>query len=138
MTKYDATSKKPEAPKARQVRVPNKKAAAIPEIDRPVTRIGEPTVKMRRLLRREDSHVGGEDWRISSSPETACWSPDSGSACALRVSIFRCLDLEFELRFIRLLLVTVGRLIESLECCKEGVDLIPMRAESAIVESHTA
>lgn len=64
ITKYAATSKKPGAPKALQVNVPSKNAAAIPEIESPETRIGEPTRKMRRLLRIEDFHVGGVAWMI--------------------------------------------------------------------------
>lgn len=56
---------KPEVPNALQVKVPSKKAETIPERESPATRRGEPIAKMRRLLRSEDSHVGG-DMRITS------------------------------------------------------------------------
>lgn len=62
ITKYEATRRKPDGPKARHVRVPSKKAAAMPDRDKPETRIGMPRMKIRRLLSREDFHVGGEDW----------------------------------------------------------------------------
>lgn len=62
ITKYEATRKNPDGPKARHVRVPSKKAAAMPDRDKPETRIGLPRMKIRRLLSREDCHVGGEDW----------------------------------------------------------------------------
>lgn len=59
-----ATKKNPGGPKALQVRVPKQKAEAMPESESPVTRRGEPTTKMRRLLRRADCHVGGDDWMM--------------------------------------------------------------------------
>lgn len=62
MTKYVATRRNPEEPKARQVRVPSKKAAAMPDSDNPETRIGEPKRKITALLRRAEFHVGGDDW----------------------------------------------------------------------------
>ncbi|PQM39347.1 hypothetical protein Pyn_07485 [Prunus yedoensis var. nudiflora] len=62
MTKYVATKRNPEDPKARQVRVPSKKAAAMPETESPETKIGEPNRKIKRLLRMADCHVGGDDW----------------------------------------------------------------------------
>lgn len=61
MTKYAATRRNPEEPKARHVRVPSKKAAAMPDGDKPETRTGEPTRKITALLRRADFHVGGDD-----------------------------------------------------------------------------
>ncbi len=66
-----ATRRNPEEPKARQVRVPKSKAAAMPARERPETRIGEPRTKMRRLLRRADCHVGGDDWISFSASDTA-------------------------------------------------------------------
>lgn len=61
ITKYVATRRNPEDPKARQVRVPSRKAAPIPESDRPETKSGEPKVKIITLLSKADCHVGGED-----------------------------------------------------------------------------
>lgn len=61
ITKYVATRRNPEDPKALQVRVPSKKAAPIPESDNPETKSGEPKVKMMILLSKADCHVGGED-----------------------------------------------------------------------------
>lgn len=55
-----ATRNRAEGPKARQVREPSKKAAAMPDKDKPATRRGEPTRKMIILLKRADLHVGGE------------------------------------------------------------------------------
>lgn len=68
-----ATRRKPEAPNARQVRVPSKKAAPIPETERPVTRIGDPAMKINILQKRADSHVAGDDWirRIASDAATS-------------------------------------------------------------------
>lgn len=61
MIKKAATSRNPGDPKARQVSVPSKKAATIPENDKPVTKIGEPNRKIKRLASKEDSHVAGDD-----------------------------------------------------------------------------
>lgn len=93
ITKYIATSKKPGAPKALQVNVPSKKAAAIPEIESPETRIGEPTKKMRRLLRIEDVHVGGDAWMILRAPEKDAWKADAEPGRAIEGSILEGLDL---------------------------------------------
>lgn len=56
-----ATRRNPEDPKARQVRVPSRKAAPIPETDKPETKSGEPKVKIITLLSKADCHVGGDD-----------------------------------------------------------------------------
>lgn len=61
MMKYEATKRKPEEAKARQVRLPSKKAATTPERDNPETRIGEPTRKIKAFVRSADSQVGGDD-----------------------------------------------------------------------------
>lgn len=75
ITKYVATSRNPGGPKARHVSVPSKKAAAMPEGERPATRMGEPPMKMRKLLRREDFQVAGDDWRMEIVSETAPCNP---------------------------------------------------------------
>lgn len=69
--KYVATSRNPGGPKARHVNVPSKKAAATPGRESPVARIGEPATKMRKLLRRADFHVAGDDWIRAMASETA-------------------------------------------------------------------
>lgn len=74
MTKYVATRRNPEEPKARQVRVPSKKAATMPERDRPETRIGEPRTKITALLRTADFHVAGDDWISLTASVTAVWT----------------------------------------------------------------
>lgn len=71
MTKYVATRRKPEGPKARQVRVPSRKAATMPEKESPATRIGEPRTKITKLLRMADCHVGGDDWINLTASDTA-------------------------------------------------------------------
>lgn len=62
ITKYAATRRNPGEPKERQVRVPSKKAAPMPDRLKPEIKIGDPRMKIMRLLSREDSQVGGEDW----------------------------------------------------------------------------
>lgn len=78
MTKYIATRRKPEGPKARQVRVPSKNAAAMPDTESPDTRIGEPAKNINMLLRIEEFHVGGEDWMSSITNEMVDRKPMSG------------------------------------------------------------
>lgn len=58
--KWVATSKNPELPNARQVKIPNKRAAPIPDADNPNTRTGDPIRNMSRLLAMAELHVGGE------------------------------------------------------------------------------
>jgi hypothetical protein len=53
------------------VRVPSKKAAAMPERESPETKIGDPRTKIKRLLRIADCHVAGEDWIKLTAFETA-------------------------------------------------------------------
>lgn len=77
ITKYAATRRNPGGPKERQVRVPSKKAAPMPDRLKPEIKIGDPRMKITRLLSTEDSQVGGEDWtswiafcmRLRSLPE---------------------------------------------------------------------
>lgn len=71
MMKQVATRRNPEGPKARQVSEPSKKAATIPESDKPVTKIGEPNTKIKTLLIKADCHVAGDDWTIAIAPPTA-------------------------------------------------------------------
>lgn len=85
ITKYVATSRNPGDPKARHVSVPSKKAAAMPESERPETRIGAPAMKMRKLLRRADFHVAGDDWMRAMASETAPLNPGTGLGRALAV-----------------------------------------------------
>lgn len=89
-----ATRRKPEGPKARQVRVPSKKAAPIPERESPVTRIGDPAIKIKRLLKRADFHVAGEDWIRLIAPDTAL----STVRALVTGSILENLGMEFEFR----------------------------------------
>lgn len=44
------------------MRVPKRKAEAMPETERPEIRIGEPTMKIKVLLRSADCQVGGDVW----------------------------------------------------------------------------
>ena len=68
-----ATRKNPEGPKARQVSVPSRNAAPIPERDKPETKIGDPKRNISALLRSADCHVAGDDWTRASAPPTASW-----------------------------------------------------------------
>jgi hypothetical protein len=55
------------------VRVPNKKAAKIPERESPDTKIGDPTRKIERLLKSADCQGGGADWiNLIASDRTPC------------------------------------------------------------------
>lgn len=84
MTKYVATRRNPEGPKARQVSVPSRNAATKPDRDKPETRIGEPNVKIRTLLRRADCHEGGDDW---SSAMACCTKPRSTPLADARIGV---------------------------------------------------
>lgn len=76
-----ATRKNPEGPKARQVSVPSRNAAPIPERDKPETKIGDPKRNISALLRSADCHVAGDDWTRASAPPTASWMRE---ACMVR------------------------------------------------------
>lgn len=89
-----ATRRNPEEPKALQVSVPSKKAAAIPESDNPVTKSGEPKEKMIILLSKADCHVGGEDWinwiALSTIPRS------DTDACAFIDDLWWCLGFKVD------------------------------------------
>lgn len=65
-----ATRRNPEGPKERHVRVPNKKAATMPERESPDTKIGEPRMKITTLEKMADCHVAGLDWTRLIAPES--------------------------------------------------------------------
>lgn len=65
-----ATRRKPGEPKERQVRVPNKKAATMPERESPDTKIGEPRTKITTLEKIADCQVAGFDWTRLIAPES--------------------------------------------------------------------